>query len=64
MKGAKQVKKSTFIFYRIALHIKKNPRITKFKIRKGRYVYTFKTDKPDVVKRLTEGLDANSIEKV
>lgn len=39
--------------------IKKNKRVTKFKIRKGNYLYTFKTNKDDLAKRLEDGLDGN-----
>ena len=44
--------------------IKKNKRVTKFKIRRGRYLYTFKTNKDDLAKRLEDGLDGNQFEKV
>ncbi|MCL4116404.1 UNVERIFIED_CONTAM: hypothetical protein GTU68_013336 [Idotea baltica] len=44
--------------------IKKNKRNTKFKVRRGQYLYTFKTEKPDLAKRLTEGLDNNLFEKI
>ena len=43
--------------------IKKNKKVTKFKIRKGKYLYTFKTEKPDLAKRLSDGLDGNMFEK-
>lgn len=46
------------------MFIKKNKRVTKFKIRKGKYLYTFKTDKTDLAKRLEDGLDGNQFEKV
>jgi len=36
--------------------------ITKFKLRYSRYLYTFKTEKKDVAKRLTEALATNKIE--
>lgn len=36
--------------------------ITKFKLRYSRYLYTFKTDKKEVAKRLTEALSSNKIE--
>ena len=48
----------------LAVFIKKNKRITKFKIRKGKYLYTFKTEKSDLAKRLADGLDGNQFEKV
>ena len=38
--------------------------MTKFKIRKGKYLYTFKTNKEDLAKRLEDGLDGNLFEKV
>ncbi len=48
----------------LAVLIKKNKRVTKFKIRKGKYLYTFKTNKEDLAKRLEDGLDGNQFEKV
>jgi hypothetical protein len=48
----------------VAVFIKKNAKITKFKVRRGKYIYTFQTDKVDVIKRLTESLDTNTVEKV
>ena len=39
-------------------------RVTKFKIRRGKYLYTFKTNKDDLAKRLEDGLDGNLFEKV
>ena len=38
----------------IAIFIKKNKKVTKFKIRKGRYLFTFKTEKADVAKKLAD----------
>lgn len=46
------------------MFIKKNNKLTKFKIRKGKYLYTFKTNKDDLAKRLEDGLDGNQFEKV
>ena len=48
----------------LAVMIKKNKRTTKFKVRRGRYLYTFKTEKPDLAKRLTDGLDNSLFEKI
>lgn len=48
----------------LAVLIKKNKKVTKFKIRKGKYLYTFKTNKEDLAKRLEDGLDGNQFEKV
>lgn len=48
----------------LAVLIKKNKKVTKFKIRRGRYLYTFKTAKEDLAKRLEDGLDGNQFEKV
>ena len=62
-KGVKAVRKSK-IYYYLAVFIKKNAKITKFKVRRGKYIYTFQTDKVDVIKRLTESLDTNTVEKV
>jgi hypothetical protein len=53
-----------FIYNNIAVYIKKNKRITKFKIRRGQHLFTFKTEKPEMAKRLTDSLDTNQIEKV
>lgn len=43
--------------------MKKNARITKFKIRRGRYFYTFKADKPNVIAAIESGL-GKDVEKV
>lgn len=59
----KAPKRSTFNFY-IAIFIKKNKKVTKFKIRRGRYLFTFKTEKPDVAKKIADRLDSNQFEKV
>ena len=48
----------------LAVFIKKNKRVTKFKIRKGRHLYTFRAEKQDMAKRLSESLDTNHIEKI
>jgi hypothetical protein len=48
----------------LAVYIKKNKKITKFKIRRGQHLFTFKTEKPEMAKRLTDSLDTNQIEKV
>ena len=48
----------------VAIFIKKNKKITKFKIRKGRYLFTFKTEKPDIVKKLSDSFDSNGFDKV
>jgi hypothetical protein len=61
---AKAAKKSTYTYVNIAVLIKKNKRVTKFKIRRGKYLYTFKTNKDDLAKRLEDGLDGNQFEKV
>ena len=62
-KGAKTNKSKTLIDS-LAVFIKRNKRITKFKIRKGQHLYTFKADKPEMAKRLITSLDTNHIEKV
>ena len=57
-KGAdktKKVKKGTFNT-NIVVFIKKNARDTKFKIRRGRYFYTFKAEKANVVQAIESGL--------
>ena len=48
----------------IAIFIKKNKKVTKFKIRRGRYLFTFKTEKPDVAKKIADRLDSNQFEKI
>lgn len=52
------------MLFNSAVLIKKNKRVTKFKIRRGKYLYTFKTNKDDLAKRLEDGLDGNQFEKV
>lgn len=47
----------------LAVFIKKNAKITKFKIRRGRYFYTFKADKPNVIQAIETGL-GKDVEKV
>ena len=47
----------------IAVFIKKNPRVTKFKLRRGKYLFTFKADKPNVIQAIQNGL-GKDIEKV
>lgn len=63
MRKQRQPRKVLIVLY-LAVLIKKNKRVTKFKIRKGRYLYTFKTNKDDLAKRLEDGLDGNQFEKV
>lgn len=46
-----------------AVFIKKNPKVTKFKIRKGRYFYTFKAEKQNVIQALENGL-GKDVEKI
>jgi hypothetical protein len=43
--------------------IKKNAKVTKFKIRRGRYLFTFKADKPTVIQAIEAGL-GKDVEKV
>lgn len=61
-----RVRRSTVPQHLIAVVLIKKPKvgktITKFKLRYSRYLYTFKTDKKDVAKRLTEALNTNKIE--
>jgi hypothetical protein len=47
----------------IAVFIKKNAKVTKFKIRRGSYLYTFKADKPNVIQAIETGL-GKDVEKV
>lgn len=51
------------MIYNVAILIKKNKKVTKFKVRRGRYLYTFKTEKPDIAKRMADGLDNNQFDK-
>jgi len=46
-----------------AVLIKKSLKVTKFKIRRGRYFYTFKADKPTVIQAIESGL-GKDVEKV
>jgi hypothetical protein len=64
MPKQKQPRKVLISLYSLAVLIKKNKRVTKFKIRRGRYLYTFKTNKDDLAKRLEDGLDGNQFEKI
>jgi hypothetical protein len=63
MPSQRPLKRVTFAFS-LAVFIKKNKKVTKFKVRKGRYLITFKTEKPDMAKRLLDSLDNNQFEKV
>ncbi len=45
------------------MFVKKNARVTKFKIRRGRYFYTFRADKPNVIAVIESGL-GKDVEKV
>ena len=59
----KTIKKSIFVC-NAAVMIKKNKKTIKFKIRQGKYLYTFRPEKPEHAKKLTDALDGNSFEKV
>ena len=61
-KSKKAVKKSTRLC-NIAVFIKKNAKVTKFKIRRGRYFYTFQADKLNVIQAIENGL-GKDVEKV
>jgi hypothetical protein len=56
--------KKVYLILILAVFIKKNKKITKFKIRRGKHLFTFKADKADMAKRLSDSLDTNHIEKV
>jgi hypothetical protein len=43
--------------------VKKNAKATKFKIRRGRYLFTFKADKPNVIQAIEAGL-GKEVEKI
>ena len=45
------------------MFIKKNAKVTKFKIRRGKYFFTFKADKPNVIQAIESGL-GKDVEKV
>ena len=38
------------------MFVKKNAKATKFKVRKGRYLFTFKAVKPTVIQAIESGL--------
>jgi len=61
-KTKKAVKKSN-LFVIAAVFIKKNAKVTKFKIRRGRYFYTFKADKLNVIQAIESGL-GKDVEKI
>ena len=46
-----------------AVFIKKNAKVTKFKIRKGKYFYTLKAEKPNVIQAIENGL-GKDVEKI
>ena len=46
-----------------AVFIKKNAKVTKFKIRRGRHLFTFKADKPNVIQAIENGL-GKDVEKI
>ena len=46
-----------------AVFVKKNAKVTKFKVRKGRYLYTFKAVKPTIIQAIDAGLGKH-VEKV
>ena len=48
----------------LAVYIKKNKKVTKFKIRRGRHLFTYSEPKPEVAKKITDSLDSSNIEKV
>ena len=41
------------------LRVKKSGKITKFKLRTSRYLYTFKTSKPVLIKKITSSVPSN-----
>lgn len=47
----------------IGVLIKKNKKDTKFKIRRGRHLYTFKSNKDENTKRIQELLESNQYQK-
>jgi hypothetical protein len=48
----------------IGVLIKKNKKDTKFKIRRGHHLYTFKTSKEENIKRVQEVLESNQFQKI
>ena len=46
-----------------AVFIKKNAKVTKFKIRKGGYLYTLRAEKPNVIQAIENGL-GKDVEKI
>jgi hypothetical protein len=57
-----KAKRSKLVFY-AAVFIKKNATETKFKIRGGRYFYTFRADKSSIVDAILKGL-GKDVERV
>merc|ERR1712113_767899 len=58
-KGSDKSKKLT----KKTVFVKKNAKVTKFKVRKGRYLFTFKAVKPTVIQAIESGLGKH-VEKV
>ncbi len=56
--------KKVLLLIIIAVYIKKNKNVTKFKIRRGKHLFTYAEAKPDVAKRISDSLDSSNIEKV
>ena len=44
--------------------MKQGKKITKFKLRKAKYLYTFKTDKQAMAKKILDSLANSNIQKV
>ena len=45
------------------MFVKSGKRITKFKIRKTKYLYTFQTDKQNIAKKIIDSFASNNVQK-
>ena len=57
----KKEKTSPRTVYKKKLLTKKNKNTTKFKLRTSRYLYTYKTNKPEVVKKIMSSVPSDVI---
>ena len=46
------------------MFVKKGNKITKFKLRKSRYLYTYQTDKQNIVKKVLDSFASSNIQNV
>jgi len=45
----------------LVVYIKKNKKVTKFKIRRGKHLFTYSEQKPEVAKKIIDSLDTSNI---